>query len=122
MLDAAPTHPGRRHLRGDVRRAPAGLRRAPRRRELAETEWAAARGAIVEVSDRTGGPIRIPNPPWHFSDGATGVRGDPRYRGEDNRAVLTELLGYDDEAVDALEADGVLSSRVPPTTAPSSGV
>ena len=30
-------------------------------RELAESEWAAARGAIVEVSDRGGGTIRVPN-------------------------------------------------------------
>jgi len=121
MLDAAATIPDAARFEetfAEHRLASGVLRDA---RELAETEWAAARGAIAEVSDRAGGRIRIPNPPWHFSDGATGVRGDPRYRGEDNRAVLTELLGYDDEAVDALEADGVLSSRVPPTTAPSSG-
>jgi CoA:oxalate CoA-transferase len=87
-------------------------------RELAETDWATARGAIVEVSDRGGGTIRIPNRPWHFSDATAGVRGEPRFRGEDNRAVLGELLGYDEAALDALEAEGVLSSRIPP--APSS--
>ena len=57
--------------------------------------------------------MRLPNAPWHFSDAEVGVRGEPRYRGEDNRAVLTEVLGYDDAAIDALEADGVLSSRLP---------
>jgi hypothetical protein len=41
------------------------------------------------------------------------VRGEPRFRGEDNRDVLSELLGYDDATIDRLEADGVLSSRVP---------
>jgi crotonobetainyl-CoA:carnitine CoA-transferase CaiB-like acyl-CoA transferase len=82
-------------------------------RELAESEWAAARGAIVEVPDRGGGSIRVPNVPWHFADADAGVRGEPRYRGEDNRAVLAELLGYDDAAIDALEADGVLSARLP---------
>ena len=81
-------------------------------RELAESEWAAARGAIVEVPDRGGGSIRVPNVPWHFGNADAGVRGEPRYRGEDNRAVLAELLGYDDATLDALEADGVLSSRV----------
>jgi crotonobetainyl-CoA:carnitine CoA-transferase CaiB-like acyl-CoA transferase len=81
-------------------------------RELAESEWAAARGAIVEVPDRGGGSIRVPNVPWRFGDADTGVRGEPRYRGEDNRSVLAELLGYDDATLDALEADGVLSSRV----------
>ena len=82
-------------------------------RELAESEWAVARGAIVEVTDRAGGTIRIPNAPWHFSDAEVGTRGEPRYRGEDNRAVLAEVLGYDDAIIDALEADGVLSSRLP---------
>jgi crotonobetainyl-CoA:carnitine CoA-transferase CaiB-like acyl-CoA transferase len=82
-------------------------------RDLADSEWAAARGAIAEVSDRGGGTIRIPNPPWRFSGAEVGVRGDPRYRGEDNRAVLAELLGYDDDTIDGLEAAGVLSSRVP---------
>jgi crotonobetainyl-CoA:carnitine CoA-transferase CaiB-like acyl-CoA transferase len=65
------------------------------------------------VSDRGGGTIRIPNPPWRFSGAEVGVRGDPRYRGEDNRAVLAELLGYDGATIDDLEAAGVLSSRVP---------
>jgi hypothetical protein len=27
--------------------------------------------------------------------------------------VLRELLGYDDEHVDRLEADGIISSRIP---------
>jgi CoA:oxalate CoA-transferase len=82
-------------------------------RELAESEWAAARGAIVEVSDRGGGTIRVPNAPWRFGAADVGVRGEPKYRGEDNRAVLAELLGYDNATVDALEADGILSSRLP---------
>jgi crotonobetainyl-CoA:carnitine CoA-transferase CaiB-like acyl-CoA transferase len=82
-------------------------------RDLADTEWASERGAIAEVSDRGGGTIRIPNPPWHFGAAEVGLRGGAKYRGEDNRHVLTELLGYDDAAIDALEADGVLSSRVP---------
>ena len=87
-------------------------------REICETDWARARGAIVEVSDRGEGVVRIPNAPWRFSGAPeVGVHGVPRYRGEDNRAVLTELLGLDDGAVDALERDGVLSSRVPPSRA-----
>jgi crotonobetainyl-CoA:carnitine CoA-transferase CaiB-like acyl-CoA transferase len=91
-------------------RLASGVLRAAR--ELAESDWAAARGAIVEVPDRGGGSIRVPNVPWRFGDADAGVRGEPRYRGEDNRSVLAELLGYDDATLDALEADGVLSSRV----------
>ena len=30
--------------------------------------------AVVEVSDRGGGTVRLPNSPWRFSDGASGVR------------------------------------------------
>ena len=68
---------------------------------------------MAEVSDRGDGTIRIPNPPWHFSGAEVGLQGGAKYRGEDNRAVLADVLGYDDATIDALEADGVLSSRVP---------
>jgi CoA:oxalate CoA-transferase len=82
-------------------------------RDLADSDWATARGAIAEVSDRGGGTIRIPNAPWHFSDAEVGLRGGPKYRGEDNRDVLADVLGYDDATIEGLAADGVLSSRVP---------
>ena len=82
-------------------------------RELADSEWAATRGAIVEIEDRRGGTIRVPNAPWHFANGRVGTGGQPRFRGEDNRNVLRELLGFDDETIDDLESRGVLSSRLP---------
>ena len=82
--------------------------------ELTETEWARDRHAVVDVDDRGGGTIRVPNSPWRFSASPdVGVSGIPKYRGEDNRTVLTELLGYDDEHLDQLERSGVLSSRLP---------
>jgi CoA:oxalate CoA-transferase len=82
--------------------------------ELTDTEWARERGAVVAVDDRGGGTIRVPNVPWRFgASPEVGVSGVPRYRGEDNRQILAELLGYDDERLDRLEADGVLSSRLP---------
>ena len=83
-------------------------------RELCDTDWARERGAVVDVSDRAGGTIRVPNAPWRFSDAPdVALRGEPRYRGEDNRAVLSELLGLDDAELDRLESTGVLSSRLP---------
>ncbi len=82
-------------------------------REVCTTEWAQDRGVVVEVSDRGGGTLRLPNSPWHFASGDVSVRGEPRYRGEDNRAVLTELLGLDDSELDRLEVEGVLSARLP---------
>ncbi len=82
--------------------------------ELTDTDWARERGAVVDVDDRGGGTIRVPNVPWRFSASPdVGVSGVPKYRGEDNRSVLGELLGFDDERLDRLEADGVLSSRIP---------
>ena len=56
----------------------------------------------------------MPNVPWRFSDAPdVGVSGIPKYRGEDNRTLLVELLDYDAERLDQLESDGVLSSRLP---------
>jgi crotonobetainyl-CoA:carnitine CoA-transferase CaiB-like acyl-CoA transferase len=82
--------------------------------ELAETEWARERRAVADVDDRGGGAIRVPNAPWRFgSSPDVGVSGVPKYRGEDNRTILADLLGYDDDRLDRLEADGVLSSRIP---------
>ena len=82
--------------------------------ELADTDWAIERGATVEIDDRAGGTVRVPNVPWRFSDSPdVGVSGIPKYRGEDNRTLLVDLLGYDAEQLDQLESDGVLSSRLP---------
>ncbi|MEO6123000.1 MAG: CoA transferase [Ilumatobacteraceae bacterium] len=82
-------------------------------RDIAASEWAVERGAIVEVPDRSGGKIRVPNSPWEFSESSTGVSGEPKFRGEDNEAVLREVLGLAPEAVAQLDSDGVLSSRLP---------
>ncbi|HZX53047.1 MAG TPA: CoA transferase [Ilumatobacteraceae bacterium] len=82
-------------------------------RELCDTDWARDRGAVVEVSDRGGGTVRLPNTPWHFASADVGLRGEPRYRGEDNRSVLAELLHLDDAELDRLQLDGVMSSRMP---------
>lgn len=83
-------------------------------REVCETDWAAERRVIIEVSDRGGGTVRIPDAPWRFSDApGVGVHGEPKYRGEDNRTVLGALLGLDTGQLDALEADGVISARSP---------
>jgi CoA:oxalate CoA-transferase len=82
--------------------------------DLANSEWAAARGAIVSVDDRGGGTFRIPNAPWRFSDAPdVGVHGAVKYRGEDNAEVLRELLGSTDDEIARWEASGVLSRQVP---------
>lgn len=87
-------------------------------RELADTDWAAAREITVEVSNRGGGKVRIPNAPWKFSNATVTTAGSPKYRGEDNALVLGDLLGLSAEEVDALTASGVLQRRVPPGATP----
>ena len=82
-------------------------------REICDTDWAVARNVIVEVSDCGDGTLRVPNAPWRFAGSDVGVRGEPRYRGEDNHDVLRELLGLGDERLRDLDERGVLSSRVP---------
>lgn len=81
--------------------------------ELAGTAWAAERGAFVDVELGQGDAIRVPQAPWRFSAAASGVRPEVGFRGEHNRVVLRRLLGLDDAELDRLEADGVISARVP---------
>ena len=87
-------------------------------REFADTDWAVAREITVEVSNRGGGKVRIPNAPWKFSDATVTTAGSPKYRGEDNALVLGDLLGLSAAEVDALTEAGVLQRRVPPGATP----
>ena len=81
--------------------------------ELADTPWAHEREAVVLVSDRGDSTVRIPNSPWHFSGSDTTTQGDAKYRGEDNRAIFSEITGLSSEEIAQLENDGVLVSRGP---------
>ncbi|NNE12846.1 MAG: CoA transferase [Ilumatobacter sp.] len=83
-------------------------------RDVCASDWAVERGAVVEIADRGDGTYRVPNAPWKFSEApGVGVSGTPRYRGEDNAEVLREVLGMSDAEIDALAADGVLSTHRP---------
>jgi CoA:oxalate CoA-transferase len=87
--------------------------------DMAGSDWAAERHAVVDVDDRGGGVYRVPNAPWKFSDAPdVGVHGTPRYRGEDNAEVLREVLGKSDADIEALTEAGVLSSHLPHHAAP----
>ena len=79
-------------------------------REVADTDWAAERGAVVDVPDRGGGTVRIPNSPWHFSAADVGRprRAALPRRGQPHRARRGARPGRRHE-LDALEAEGVLS-------------
>jgi len=83
--------------------------------EALDCEQTRARNMTVEVDDRTGRRVRVLNSPYRFSDANAGVSGRPAFRGEDNHDVLRDVLGLNDGEIEALERDGVISSRVPGT-------
>jgi crotonobetainyl-CoA:carnitine CoA-transferase CaiB-like acyl-CoA transferase len=88
----------------------AELRTVP---ELAATQWAAERGAFVDVDLGAGNSVVVPQAPWRFSDADSGARPIVGFRGEHNREVLSRMLGMTDAEIDRLAADGVVSDRVP---------
>ena len=51
--------------------------------------------------------------PARFSAARNEIRGRSARRGEHNREVLSELLGYDDERIEQLEKTGVISAASP---------
>ncbi len=69
------------------------------------------RGMIRTVDDRIAGPVDVPGFPLAFDDQRPAPDTGAPLLGEHNRSVLTGLLGYDDERIDALEAAGVLASK-----------
>lgn len=77
--------------------------------EIAESEWAAERGAIREVDDRSGGTARMPAPPWIFGQCELPDAGLPPFQGEHNSEVLSEIGLTDEEIVKLQEADIVVS-------------
>jgi CoA:oxalate CoA-transferase len=78
--------------------------------ELAESEWAAEWGAIVNIDDRSGGTMRMPGPPWRFSDATLPPPGIPAFQGEHNVELLTEH-NVDPELIEELRQRRVLLSR-----------
>jgi hypothetical protein len=55
----------------------------------------------------------VPNSPWVFSGSDTTTQGIPKFRGEDNEQVFTEMCGLTPEQVTSLTEAGVLSIRLP---------
>lgn len=69
------------------------------------------RGMIREVVDPVAGPVTIPGFPLVFDDHRPAADGPAPTLGQHNHDVLRDLLGYDDERITAMEADGVLASK-----------
>jgi crotonobetainyl-CoA:carnitine CoA-transferase CaiB-like acyl-CoA transferase len=76
--------------------------------EFNETDWAKGWGTTREVSDRHGGAITIPAPPWHFNgDNGTLTTQIPARQGEHNEEILKEL-GLASDEISALIDSGAL--------------
>jgi len=73
-----------------------------------ESPTARARGSAVWLDDRGGGKRRVVQSPYRFSAAQSGVRGHAAYRGEHNRAVLTDWLGASGDEITKLEEARVL--------------
>ena len=115
MLEWAKTVPTADEIEARLAKNQLACGRLRSVRELAETDWAESRGAIVNIDNRGTGTLRIPNSPWHFSGSDTSTRGVAQYRGEDNHDVFSNIVGLDDETIANYERENILLSRGPTT-------
>lgn len=80
--------------------------------ELADTEWAEARGVFREVAPGA----RVVGAAYRAPDADVGVRGPAPRPGEHTRAVLAEVLGLADADLDGLVAEGAVFEPAPRPT------
>ncbi|NKI99703.1 CoA transferase [Novosphingobium sp. SG707] len=75
-----------------------------------------ARDMIVDLDDPVLGPIKACNLPYRFADADTRPTRSAPLLGQDNAAIAAEL-GFDAQAIAAMEADGVLyAEKAAPST------
>jgi crotonobetainyl-CoA:carnitine CoA-transferase CaiB-like acyl-CoA transferase len=77
-------------------------------REVVEDEHLQARDMLPEVEHPTAGRIRVTGAPVKLSQSHAGVRTAARRLGEDSAALLSELLGMDEQEVERLRQAGVI--------------
>ena len=85
---------------GEIRYLPAALE-AP---EVLE------RGMVVTVDHPRAGRLRLTASPLHLSDTPPRPRSAPPLLGEHTREVLGEVLGFDSQRLESLEAAGIVKS------------
>lgn len=85
-------------------------------KDFANTDWVEWWGAIEEVTDRQGTPVRIPGKPWKFSKSTLAPYKEAAYRGEHNADILQEF-GYSAALIETLTNSGVLVSNIPAPSA-----
>ncbi|MGF1596043.1 MAG: CaiB/BaiF CoA transferase family protein [Acidimicrobiales bacterium] len=69
------------------------------------------RGAVRQVDDPILGTITVPGFPIKFSDAPPELPLMTRALGADNEVVLRDLLGYDDDRIAALAAEGIIAAK-----------
>jgi CoA:oxalate CoA-transferase len=77
-------------------------------REIFEDPQVAARKLMIDVQDPILGTVKLVGPVAKLSGGTEPLTGPVPRLGEHNSAVLMELLGYSEEEVGRLKADGVI--------------
>jgi crotonobetainyl-CoA:carnitine CoA-transferase CaiB-like acyl-CoA transferase len=85
--------------------------------EAATSNWAAARGVVVDVGDASSGPLELPRSAFRFSAARAGTHGRPAHQGQHNREVLMDVLGMTEDDVTSLSEAGVLHERGSPGAA-----
>ncbi|MES2183860.1 MAG: CoA transferase [Pseudomonadota bacterium] len=81
--------------------------------EFAQSDWVKEWGAVVEVDDRGGSTVRMPGPPWRFSESVLPPPGIPAFQGEHNAELLAER-NVDPALIADLQQRRVLLSRRSP--------
>jgi len=78
--------------------------------DFADSDWAEEWGAVVKIEDDEGTTLKVPGPPWKFSNCALETHTDARRIGEDNWEIF-KAQGISREKYDALKNKGVVYSR-----------
>jgi crotonobetainyl-CoA:carnitine CoA-transferase CaiB-like acyl-CoA transferase len=77
-------------------------------RDIFEDPHVAARQMLIDVPDPVLGKVRLVGPPFKMSGSPEPVLGAAPLLGEHTSDILHELLGYSDEKVTQLQAEGIV--------------
>ncbi|MFN8224255.1 MAG: CoA transferase [Gaiellales bacterium] len=79
--------------------------------DLANDPHVAERNMIVDIALESGRSMRVPGVPIQMSDTPPRISSPPPPLGADTAAVLSNVLGYDDDTIAALDAAGAIATR-----------
>jgi succinate---hydroxymethylglutarate CoA-transferase len=68
-----------------------------------------ARDMVTEVDHHACGPVNLINTPVKFSFSKPSIRSPPPTLGQHTEEILTDLLGMDQESIQSLREEGVVS-------------